>query len=145
MSPKITLTDTPDYGVLRKISELITEFNEAGAGCPNNHRPLVIILSDPDTAETLGGLWGATAFSFLHIDLLYIPEAMRGAGLGRRLMSQAEQEAVRRGCHGAWLDTFSFQAPGFYERLGYVACGRIEDNPPGHQRFFMSKALKATT
>ena len=145
MSPKITLTDTPDYGVLRKISELITEFNEAGAGRPNDHRPLVIVLSHPDTGETLGGLWGATSFSFLHIDLLYIPDGLRGAGLGSRLVRQAEEEAIQRGCHGAWLDTFSFQARGFYECLGYVVCGRIEDNPPGHQRFFMNKALKAAT
>jgi len=142
MFPKITLTDKPDYGVLGRISELITQFNEAGSGRSSDHRPLAVILAHPDTGETLGGLWGATSFSFLHVDLLYVPEGMRGAGLGRRLMGQAETEAVERGCHGAWLDTFSFQARGFYERLGYVVFGCIEAYPPGHQRFFLKKALK---
>jgi len=142
MFPKITLTDKPDYGVLGKISELITKFNEAGSGRPSDHRPLAIILSHPETAETLGGLWGGTSFSFLHIDLLYIPEEMRGVGLGRSLMSEAEAEALQRGCKGAWLDTFSFQAKGFYEQLGYAAFGCIEDYPPGHQRFFLKKTLK---
>jgi ribosomal protein S18 acetylase RimI-like enzyme len=70
-----------------------------------------------------------------------VPEAQRGAGIGRELMRRAEAEAVERGCLGAWLDTFSFQAPGFYERLGYSIFGRIDDYPPGHSRFFMRKSL----
>lgn len=56
-------------------------------------------------------------------------------------MRLAEEEAVRRGCLGAWLDTFSFQARGFYERLGYSVFGVIEGYPPGHSRFFLKKTL----
>jgi hypothetical protein len=56
-------------------------------------------------------------------------------------MSQAEREAIRRGCRGAWLDTFSFQARGFYERLGYTVFGTIAGCPPGHSRFFLKKDL----
>jgi len=66
---------------------------------------------------------------------------MRGAGLGRRLIKQAEEEAVRRGCRGVWLDTFSWQARGFYEKLGYSVFGTIDDYPPGHQRFFLKKVI----
>jgi GNAT superfamily N-acetyltransferase len=142
MLPTITLTDTPDDGALRKITRLITQFNEIGSRRLNDFHPLAIFLSHPETAETLGGLWGWTSFSFLHIDLLYIPESMRRAGLGRRLVNQAEEEAIQRGCHGAWLDTFSFQARGFYERLGYTVFGSIEDYPPGHSRFFLKKTFE---
>ena len=66
---------------------------------------------------------------------------MRGAGFGRQLVGRAEQEAIVRGCQGAWLETFSFQAPGFYERLGYRVFAVLEDNPPGHMRLFMTKSF----
>ena len=66
---------------------------------------------------------------------------MRGAGLGRQLLQRAEAIARERGCHGLWLDTFSFQARGFYEKLGFSLFGEIEDYPPGHSRFFLRKRL----
>jgi hypothetical protein len=56
-------------------------------------------------------------------------------------METTEIEARRRGCRNAYLDTFSYQAPQFYERLGYVAFGTLQDYPPGHQRVFMNKQL----
>jgi GNAT superfamily N-acetyltransferase len=143
MIPKITLTDSPDNNVLKVISELLKQFNEVRSGLSNDYLPLTIVLSDPDTDETIGGLVGWTSSSYLFVNLLYLPETVRGMGLGRRLMTQAEEEAVRRGCHGVWLDTFSFQARGFYERLGYSLFGSIDNYPPGHSRFFFKKTLKA--
>jgi GNAT superfamily N-acetyltransferase len=56
-------------------------------------------------------------------------------------MAAAEEEARRRGCHHALLDTFDFQARSLYERLGYEVFGTLDDFPRGHQRFFMRKAL----
>jgi GNAT superfamily N-acetyltransferase len=143
MLPKITLTDSPDDHALKTISQLITRFNEVASGRPNDFRPLAIFLSDPETGQTLGGLWGWTSFSFLHVDLLYVPESLRGTGIGRRMMHLAEEEAVQRGCHGVWLDTFSFQARGFYERLGYTVFGSIQNYPPGQSRLFLKKTLGA--
>jgi GNAT superfamily N-acetyltransferase len=102
---------------------------------------LVILLSDPDSDVIVGGLHGATMFSYLWIDLLFVPESMRGIGIGRKLMMQAEAEALRRGCNGVTLDTFSFQARGFYERLGYQVFGILDDCPPGHSRFYLTKRL----
>jgi len=70
---------------------------------------------------------------------------MRGAGLGRQLIAQAEEEAtVRCDCHGVWLDTFSWQARGFYEKLGYSLFGKIDDDPMGHQGFFLKKAIRGS-
>jgi hypothetical protein len=59
-------------------------------------------------------------------------------------MQQAEDEARQRLCLGAWLDTFSFQARGFYERLGYTVFGTINDFPPGHSRIFMKKRFASS-
>ena len=56
-------------------------------------------------------------------------------------MSMAEGEAMKRGCHAAWLDTFEFQARAFYERIGYSCFGTLPDFPKGSSRYFMSKAL----
>jgi GNAT superfamily N-acetyltransferase len=141
-TPNITLTDSPDNLTLETISRLLSEFNEVSSGSSNDYRPLTIVISDPDTQETIGGLVGWTSFSFLHVNLLYLPESSRGAGLGSKLMAQAEEEAARRGCRGVWLDTFSFQARGFYECLGYTLFGAIEDYPPGHSRYFLKKDLR---
>jgi GNAT superfamily N-acetyltransferase len=82
-------------------------------------------------------------FDHLRIDRLVVAEAMRGTGLGRQTMSLAEDEAQRRGCRGAWLDTYSFQARRFYERLGYTVFGTLADYPPGHSRIFLSKTFPA--
>jgi GNAT superfamily N-acetyltransferase len=140
--PKMTLTDSPDDPTLETISRLLSEFNERSSGRANDYCPLTIVLSDPDTQETVGGLVGWTSFSYLYVNLLYLPDTLRSAGLGSQMMALAEEEAARRGCHGAWLDTFSFQARGFYERLGYTLFGAIEDYPPGHSRYFLKKALQ---
>ena len=66
---------------------------------------------------------------------------IRRTGLGRKILIEAEREAIIRGCRGAWLDTYSFQARGFYERLGYTVFGMIDDYPPGQQRVFLYKKL----
>ena len=85
-----------------------------------------------------GGIW----YGWMTIKYVWIDEASRRAGLGRRLMARAEAEAIRQGCIGIWLDTFSFQARPFYEKLGFRLFGTIDDFPPGHKRFFLQKRLK---
>jgi hypothetical protein len=54
---------------------------------------------------------------------------------------RAEREALARGCKHAWLDTYEFQARGFYEKLGYRCFGELDDYPTGFSRYFMQKAL----
>jgi GNAT superfamily N-acetyltransferase len=141
MIPKITLIDAPTPEMRKAIVEPLVEFNHSRIGKPQTYRPLVILLSHPGSDEVVGGLHGVTAFSYLWIDLLFVPESMRRTGIGRELMTQAEAEAVRRGCQAAALDTFSFQARGFYERLGYSVFGTLDDCPPGHRRFYLTKRL----
>ena len=141
MIPKITLADAPTPQMRKAILEPLVEFNHSRIGKPETYRSLVILLSHPESDEIMGGLWGLTAFSHLWIDLLFVPESMRSVGIGRKLMMLAEAEAVQRGCHAAALDTFSFQARGFYERLGYSVFGTLDDCPPGHSRFYLRKPL----
>lgn len=144
-SPDLTLhlSDVADEEVRRAIAAPLVRFNESRAG-PSGFRPLVIEVRDVDGA-IVGGLWGATAYGWLFTQLLVVPEQARGRGLGRRLMSVAEAEAVKRGCHAAWLDTFEFQARAFYERIGYSCFATLPDFPKGSSRYFMRKELGNVT
>ncbi|HQT89835.1 MAG TPA: GNAT family N-acetyltransferase [Acidiphilium sp.] len=145
MTPTITMSDKSDPDVRAAIGAPLFSFNVARSGSDDNFCHLVLTLTLPGATEIIGGLWGHTGWDYLHIEYLVVPEAIRGSGIGRELMRQAEDEAVRRGCHRAWLDTFSFQARGFYERLGYTVFGMLEDFPPGHSRFFLKKLLIPAT
>ena len=100
--------------------------------------PLAILVRN-ESGTVVGGLTGRTVAAWLFVELLWLPEELRGTGLGTRVMMAAEAEAVRRGCTGAHLDTYDFQAPDFYRKLGYEVFGSIEDHPPGHTRFWMRK------
>lgn len=141
MTPRITLLDKPDSAAAQAIHSLLLDFNNRSSGYAFDGRAIVITVANPETGEILGGLWGSTAYGHLHIDMLILPEEMRGRGLGTRLMAQAEEEAVRRGCRGSYLETFDFQARGFYEKVGYSVFGQLADTPPGHTRFFLRKRL----
>jgi GNAT superfamily N-acetyltransferase len=118
----------------------LVAYNQAKTG-RNDHRPLIIVIEDSE-ANMVDGLWGRTAYDWLFVELLVVPESLRGRGLGSELMKRAEDEALGRGCHSAWLDTFEFQARGFYERLGYTCFGELPDYPAGFARYFMRKALR---
>jgi GNAT superfamily N-acetyltransferase len=85
----------------------------------------------------LAGIWGGVLF----VRILWVSEALRGRGFGRRLMETAERRAVERGCRHVYLDTFSFQAPGFYEKLGYQTYAKAHDWPVGHAHHFLRKDL----
>lgn len=141
MEPRIDLTDTPAPEAFQQLLSQLVRFNEAAVGNTQS-RPLAVLVSDPQTERVIGGLWGRTHWRYLYTDMLFLPEALRRKGLGTRLMQLAEEEAVRRGCHGAWVDTYDFQARGFYERLGYRVFGILEGEPPVYPRFFLKKALK---
>ena len=136
------LSDVADEEVRKAIAAPLVRFNESQAG-PSGNRALVIELRDADGA-VVGGLWCATAYGWLFTQLLVVPEQSRGQGLGRKLLSLAEAEAVKRGCHAAWLDTFEFQAKAFYERIGYSCFATLPDYPKGSSRYFMRKELGAS-
>jgi GNAT superfamily N-acetyltransferase len=104
--------------------------------CPED-----LTLALEDGGAILGGLIAQTAWSWMYVSVLAVHARLRGLGHGRALMERAEAIARRRGCIGAWVDTFSFQSPGFYLNLGYEEFGRIDDYPPGETRIFLRKAL----
>ena len=117
----------------------LVEYNAAHVPDISVH-PVAIALKD-EAGAIAGGLWAVAVFDWMHVELLYLPEALRGQDLGTRLLAQAEQIARERGLIGMWLDTFSFQARGFYEKQGFTCAGEIEDHPRGGARYFMKKTF----
>lgn len=105
--------------------------------------PLPITLELVDEGEFIGGLTGATNWNWLYIETLAVHPSYRSRGLASQLVTQAEDIAIERGCVGSWVDTFSFQAPNFYNRLGYESFGEIQDYPDGSTRIFLCKRFKS--
>ena len=138
---QLELTDQVTEDLRSEILAPLRAYNDAQAG-PSGHRPLAVLMRD-DAGAIVGGLWGQTGYGWLFTQLLAVPDKLRGGGWGNRLMDMAEAEARVRGCHSAWLDTFEFQARGFYEKRGYACFGELADYPPGFRRFFLQKRLEA--
>ena len=138
-TPILTVTDAPDSNAEEIIEQGLARFNEDNAGY-RDFRPLAVLVSDPDSKAVVGGLLGRTSLGLLFIDLVFLPARLRKHGLGGRIMQEAEDEARRRGCGKAVVFTINFQAPEFYQRLGYRVFGRI-DCLPGVARIFLSKDL----
>lgn len=138
--PRIEIDESPDPALRDAILKPLRAFNESQVG-PIKAEQLAIVLRDPDSGAVTGGLWGQSVAGWLYVDLLVVPEAFRGQGLGSELLACAEKIARRRGCIGLWLHTGTFQAPGFYEKLGFTAFGTIPDYPPGHATVYYLKRL----
>ncbi len=136
--PILTLSDAPDATAEALIDDGLAGFNDTVAGY-GDRRPLSVLVHDRATREVVGGLVGRTSLGLLFVDLVYLPDSLRGTGVGTRMMTMAEDEAKRRGCVAALLYTISFQAPDFYAGLGYRELGRVACLPPGTSRVIMTK------
>jgi GNAT superfamily N-acetyltransferase len=133
---QIIYVDKPEWGI---IGGGVSNYNTQQAG-DDDAQTLCFVLQSPDQ-EIVGGVIGATYWDWFYLDLMWIKEELRGCGYGHRLMTLAEDEARQRGAKNAYLDTFSFQAPDFYKQHGYQVFGKLQDFPPGHQRYFLRKQL----
>jgi GNAT superfamily N-acetyltransferase len=94
--------------------------------------------------EWLGGLLGFIWGGWLHVSHLWIAAPARRCGNGTRLIRTAELYALERGCRGATLETMSFQARPFYEKLGYEVFAELDGYAQGHAKYFLRKQLKAS-
>lgn len=139
MTHRLTIADDPSPADREAVLAPLRAYNIAQAGDPRIRPVAILITADDGIGE--GGLWGRIGYDWLFVELLAVPEAARGQGLGRALMQQAEAIAREAGCAGIWLDTYEFQARGFYEGLGFTLFGTLPDHPVGQRRFFLMKRL----
>ena len=114
------------------------EFNERFV--PNDYDPLSVYCRDTN-GTIVGGLTGKTYWNYLDIEFLWVEDAYRKQGLAAEIMCRAEAEAVRRGCGFSMLDTYEFQALGFYLKQGYEKFGQLEDYCGKYERYYLRKVL----
>lgn len=138
--PRIEIAIEPQPDEIEFVTQQIIKFNSSRAG-EGNYKSLAIFLKASDD-HVVGGLIGETYWQWLYVNVLWVHESFRGEGYGAALLATAEQEAVKQGCQYAYLDTFSFQAPEFYQNRGYVIFGELPDFPQGYSRFFLKKELQ---
>ena len=139
MALSLTVTDAPSAEELATIGESLSRFNEADVG-PSGRRAIAVVARDAAGA-VVAGISGYTAWGWLYVQWLWVAEEQRGQGLAGRMLAAAEDEGRARGCHGAYIDTFSPVALKVYRRAGYVPFGELKDFPPGRTRTFLQKAL----
>jgi len=137
MSPTIIVSKENLPEERETILQRLIDFNLQNAPDPD-FRLLGLLVKD-DQGAIIGGLWGRSAYEWLFVELLFVPEHLRGTGLGTQLMRQAEDVARERGCTGVWLDTFAFQALPFYLKLGYTIFGELKDHPRGISQYWLKK------
>ena len=139
-NPILTLAEAREPQAEAVISGGLAAYNTATFR-PSDNTTLDILVREDNTEEILGGLLGHTSYRLFFLDLFFLPQRLRGAGLGGRIIALAEAEARRRGCTAAFVYTVAFQAPGFYERHGYYRFGEVVCPPDGATRIFLSKTL----
>ena len=136
---RLSFEDRPATEDLKGLNEALVEFNR-----PHLHDPAfgrIGLFVRDETGAMMAGLDGSFYAGWLFVNNLWVHAGLRRRGIGRRLLLDAERRALASGCHSAWLDTWSFQAPEFYRRLGYEVFGAL-GYPPDHQRLFLKKRLK---
>lgn len=137
---KIETTDTPAKTDVEILISGLNDHNYSVA--PRDWCELgVFVRSDED--EILAGAYGASVWDWVHLKFLWVHASHRESGLGTQIMVEVEKEASLRKCIGIHLDTFSFQALPFYQKLGFEVFGVIDAHPAEHKRYYLKKSIQA--
>jgi GNAT superfamily N-acetyltransferase len=124
-----------------RLSDGLDEVNLPATGTTAADQGTLSVKVVDDRGELIGGLAAWTWGGLLGIEMLWVREGSRGDGWGARILHAAEEEARRRGCDRACVSSFTFQAPAFYQRYGYVETGRTLGFPGGAADVHMYKEL----
>lgn len=119
------------------LEDQLYDFNSAQTGRDDGQ--LFAFLVRNEKQEIVAGLSGWTWAYACEIRTLWVHPTWRGQGYGRDLLKSAEQEAQARGCSVMLISSYSFQAPAFYQKVGYTLAWQLNDFPPGHSYCFLVK------
>ena len=121
------------------IGDLIRSYNRSKREVAESE-PLNLYIED-EHGEIMAGLVAETFGNWLQIEYLFVKEDLRGQGIGSQLLQQAESEAKKRNCRFAFVNTYQFQAPAFYQKHGYKEVFTLKDYPYTGQRHYYQKDL----
>ena len=136
---EIRITDVHDEAAVAELRDQLVVYNLESTGY-GEYRPLSCFLRSA-ARELEAGVAGFSLDGYAMIEWLWVAPSLRGAGLGRRLVEAVEAEVRTRGCRVIRVNTYTFQAPDFYRRLGYERIGYAEDTPTDHGEIFFAKRL----
>ncbi|MDX8524216.1 GNAT family N-acetyltransferase [Mesorhizobium sp. MSK_1335] len=139
MKTTLEVTAEPLPQDLAFLSGSLAAFNDADVGV-SGRKPLAVFGRDEHGA-VVSGIAGYTAWGWLYVQWLWVDEKLRGRRIAAGMLGAAEQEAIARGCRGAWIDTFNPTAEKVYQRQGYKPFGSLPDFPVGRNRIFLQKKL----
>ena len=134
----IRLEDTESQKA-QKIGELVRSYNRSKREAAESES-LNLYIED-EHGRLLAGLVAETFGNWLEIEYLFVKEELRGQGIGSQLLQQAESEAKKRNCRFAFVNTYQFQAPSFYQKHGYQEVFTLKDYPCTGQRHYYQKEL----
>jgi GNAT superfamily N-acetyltransferase len=139
-APDITVTDELDPTDVAVINNGLRAWDFSQTGY-DDLRPLAVFVRDPQTGKVAGGLHGRSEYGLVYVAWFFLPEDLRRARIGSRVLAIAEEEGRRRGCTRIALTTLSVEAPEFYKKQGYDVAATIDCDPPGLTRYYMMKKL----
>jgi GNAT superfamily N-acetyltransferase len=135
------IEDHPAEHDLRFLEDKINQYNMTQVGAFDG-RGLAIFIRN-EHYEIIAGISGYTWAGMCEIEFLWVAPDLQRHSLGSQLLQAAELEARERNCSIMVLGSYSFQAPGFYERHGYQLVGQIENCPPNHTNYYFKKSLES--
>jgi GNAT superfamily N-acetyltransferase len=143
MGLHLELTTSASSEDARLLSDAIVAFNHRKVPDlePISAEVRFFILVRDDAGTLVGGLRGACFWNTLHVELLWMSDALRGAGTGRAVIERAEAFAREQACQLALVQTTSWQARPFYEKCGYACFGTVDGLPRDHATHFLHKRL----
>jgi ribosomal protein S18 acetylase RimI-like enzyme len=140
---RVTTHDTLPPDDARAVDEGLGDSNDAAA--PLHEVVRLGCFAREESAGVVGGALGRTWGGAAELQQLWVDPAHRRRGLGERLVRAFEQRAAERGCTLVYLETFSFQAPAFYGRLGYREIAAIAAFPHGIVKYTLVHDLGPVT
>jgi len=136
----IDVVNNPSPEEISAIYDGLSQFNEPHF--PGLDVKSIACFIRDENGTVIGGLTAKTLLTSLHIDFLWLSEPLRGKGVGKDLILRVETEAAKHGAERVFVDTYSFQAPGFYETLGFLEVGRYSGYPKvGVDKIFFTKKV----
>lgn len=133
------ISDQPSQKEIEEIHSKLKQYNRSKRE-PVKEVPIAVFYEESN-GQKAAGLTGEIFGNWLCIEYLWVSEELRGQGIGSHLLKAAEKEAVSRGAKYAFVDTFSFQAPDFYTKHGYMEVFKLFDYPYTSSRYYYIKQL----
>ena len=140
----IEITTNPNKQDTKILSQGIIDFNHSKVPDLESIEKEVkfFVFARNQTKDIIGGIRAICFWNTLHIELLWLSESCRGKGVGKELIESAENFAKENGCEKVFVETTSWQAKPFYEKVGYKHIATLNDRPKGHASHYLTKNLK---